>query len=63
VTLARDVDGRLVVPERLTQQEIADRVGASRDMISRLMKDLVAGGYLAIADRTITILKKPPPGW
>jgi CRP/FNR family transcriptional regulator, cyclic AMP receptor protein len=63
VTLARDVDGRLVVPERLTQQEIADRIGASRDMISRLMKDLVAGGYLAIADRTITILKKPPPGW
>ena len=63
VTLARDVDGRLVVPERLTQQEIADRVGASRDMVSRLMKDLVGGGYLAVEDRTITILKKPPPGW
>lgn len=63
LALARDVDGRLVVPERLTQQEIADRVGASRDMISRLMKDLVGGGYLAVDDRTITILKKPPPGW
>jgi CRP/FNR family cyclic AMP-dependent transcriptional regulator len=63
VTLARDVDGTQVVPERLTQQDIADRVGASRDMISRLLKDLVAGGYLAIEDRTITILKKPPPGW
>ena len=63
VTLAQDVDGRLVVPERLTQQEIADRVGASRDMISRLMKDLVGGGYLALEDRTITILKRPPPGW
>jgi CRP/FNR family cyclic AMP-dependent transcriptional regulator len=63
VTLARDVDGRLVVPEKLTQQEIADRVGASRDMVSRLMKDLVAGGYLAVEERTITVLKKPPPGW
>ncbi len=63
VTLARDVEGRQVVPERLTHQEIADRVGASRDMVSRLMKDLVAGGYLAVEDRTITILKKPPPGW
>jgi len=62
-TLARDVDGALVVPERLTQQDIADRVGASRDMVSRLLKDLVGGGYLAVADRTITILKKPPPGW
>ena len=51
------------MPEKLTQQDIAERIGASRDMISRLLKDLVAGGYLAIHDRTITILKKPPPGW
>ena len=63
LALAVDHDGKLVVPEKLTQQDIAERVGASRDMISRLMKDLVAGGYLAIQDRTITILKKPPPGW
>lgn len=62
-SLAHDVDGRLVVPERLTQQDIAERVGASRDMISRLMKDLVAGGYLSVEDRTITILKKLPAAW
>jgi len=61
--LASDEGGRLVVSERLTQQDIADRVGASRDMISRLLKDLVAGGYLAIEDRRITILKKPPAAW
>jgi CRP/FNR family transcriptional regulator, cyclic AMP receptor protein len=63
LALAVEHDGKLVVPEKLTQQDIAERVGASRDMISRLMKDLVAGGYLAIQDRTITIVKKPPPGW
>ena len=51
------------MPEKLTQQDIAERVGASRDMISRLFKDLVAGGYLSIKDRTITVLKKPPSGW
>jgi len=61
--LARDVDGRQVVPERLTQQDIAERVGASRDMISRLMKDLVGGGYLGVDERTITIKKKLPPAW
>ena len=61
--LVQDVEGKAVVPERLTQQEIADRVGASRDMIGKLMKDLVAGGYLAVEDRTITILKKLPTGW
>ncbi len=61
--LAQDVDGRQVVPEKLTQQDIADRVGASRDMIGKLMKDLVAGGYLAVEERTIVILKKLPTGW
>jgi CRP/FNR family transcriptional regulator, cyclic AMP receptor protein len=63
LALAVEREGTLVVPERLTQQDIAERVGASRDMISRLFKDLVAGGYLSIKDRTITILKKPPSGW
>ena len=61
--LAQDVDGRQVVPEKLTQQDIADRVGASRDMIGKLMKDLVAGGYLTVEERTIVILKKLPTGW
>jgi CRP/FNR family transcriptional regulator, cyclic AMP receptor protein len=63
LALAVERDGKLVVPEKLTQQDIAERVGASRDMISRLLKDLVTGGYLDVSDRTITVLKKPPTGW
>jgi len=62
-TLAVERNGVMMVPEKLTQQDIAERVGASRDMISRLLKDLVGGGYLAIQDRVITVLKKPPAGW
>lgn len=61
--LAVEHDGRLAVRERLTQQDIADRVGASRDMVGKLMKDLTGGGYLQVEDRQITILKKLPPGW
>jgi CRP/FNR family cyclic AMP-dependent transcriptional regulator len=61
--LSTEQDGHHVVQERLTQQDIADRVGASRDMIGKLMKDLVGGGYLAVEDRRITILKRLPPGW
>jgi len=62
-TLAVDSGGSIKVLEKLTQQDIADRVGASRDMIGKLMKDLVGGGYLAVEDRRITILKRLPPGW
>jgi len=56
-------DGSLVVPERLTQQDIADRVGASRDMISRIFKDLTIGGYVTVVDRQITVHRKPPHRW
>jgi CRP/FNR family cyclic AMP-dependent transcriptional regulator len=63
LSLAQEREGRLVLPEKLTQQDIAERIGASRDMISRLLKDLVGGGYVAIEDRAIRILKKLPPAW
>ena len=56
-------DGRRRVRERLTQQDIADRVGASREMVSRIFKDLTAGGYMAVETGRIVVLKKPPAGW
>ena len=63
LSLAKEEGGKLVVPERMTQQDIADRVGASRDMISRIFKDLTVGGYVTIENRTITIHRKPPARW
>lgn len=56
-------DGKMTIPERLTQQDIADRVGASRDMVSRIFKDLTVGGYITVVDRQITLNRKPPPRW
>jgi CRP/FNR family cyclic AMP-dependent transcriptional regulator len=48
----RSVDGRPArVRERLTQQDIADRVGASREMVSRIFKDLTTGGYIDAVER------------
>jgi CRP/FNR family cyclic AMP-dependent transcriptional regulator len=56
-------EGQLVVREKLTQQDIASRVGASRDMVSRVLKDLVSGGYISIAQKIITIHRTPPTRW
>jgi CRP/FNR family transcriptional regulator, cyclic AMP receptor protein len=56
-------DGKLVIPEKITQQEIAERVGASRDMVSRIFRDLSAGGYITVEHRFITINKRPPARW
>jgi CRP/FNR family transcriptional regulator, cyclic AMP receptor protein len=63
LSMAREVGGKWVVQERLTQQDIADRVGASRDMISRIFKDLTIGGYVTVVDRQITFNRRPPQRW
>lgn len=56
-------DGKMRIPEKITQQEIAERVGASRDMVSRIFRDLTVGGYITVENRIITINKKPPARW
>ena len=61
--LSIETDGRLVVNERLTQRDIAERVGSSREMVSRIFKDLTIGGYISASGGRITVHKKPPPGW
>lgn len=61
--LAREKNGLLVIEQRLTHQDIADMVGASREMVSRIMKDLTTGGYLQTKNKIITIQSKLPPAW
>lgn len=51
------------MPRKMSQQEIANTVGASRDMISKILKDLTLGKYIEVADKRITILKDLPNRW
>jgi CRP/FNR family cyclic AMP-dependent transcriptional regulator len=61
--MAQEEDGRLVVAEKLTQQDIADRVGSSREMVSRIFKQLTIGGYVSNEGKRIVLLKKLPARW
>ena len=61
--LARPRDGKLVVTERLTHQEIASMVGASREMVSRILRDLTLGGYISVEDKHIVLHEKLPAAW
>lgn len=60
---AREEDGQLMLPEKLTQQDIAERVGSSREMVSRVFKPLFEGGYVEMRAGRIAILKKLPARW
>lgn len=61
--LAVEDDGQQVVADRLTQQDIADRVGSSREMVSRIFKQLTVGGYVTVQGKRIVLLKKLPTRW
>jgi CRP/FNR family cyclic AMP-dependent transcriptional regulator len=62
-SLAVEREGARLIPEKLTHQEIADRVGSSREMVSRLLKDLEKGGYIELGVKRITLKKKLPARW
>ena len=62
-SLARDEDGVLMIPDRMTQQELADRIGASREMVSRVLKPLTEGGYVAVRKGRLALLKALPARW
>lgn len=53
--MAEDVDGQKIVTRRLPKQDIAKMVGASREMVSRVMKDLQMGGYIEMRGSTIVL--------
>ena len=58
--LAVEQGGNHVIPEKLTQQEMANKVGTSREVINRILRDLTTGGYIKVEDRKITIIKRLP---
>jgi CRP/FNR family cyclic AMP-dependent transcriptional regulator len=59
---AGETEGKRVI-ERLTHAEIGQRVGATREMVGRVMRDLARGGYIEAARGRVTILRKPPKRW
>lgn len=58
--LAQERDDGAIVTEKMTHQQISQMVGASREMVSRIMKDLVNGGYIQ-AEGDVFLMKKPLP--
>ena len=61
--LSEPVGDERVVRQKLTQQDIADRVGSSREMVNRVMKELTTGGYVGQRGGRIVIQRKLPSAW
>lgn len=53
-----DRDGNLVIRERISRQDVAKMVGASREMVSRVMKDLEGRGFVEPQENGFTFIKE-----
>jgi CRP/FNR family cyclic AMP-dependent transcriptional regulator len=58
--MAKDIDGQLIIENRPTQQDVANHIGASREMVARILKDLETGGYITVTRKQILINEKLP---
>ncbi len=61
--LAVKQDDQWVIDQRLTHQDIGNMIGASREMVSRIMKDLEKGNYLEKQQHKVIILRRLPSSW
>lgn len=52
-----------IIERKLTQQDIANLVGASREMVNRILRDLVIGGYITMEHHQIELKRKLPSRW
>ena len=62
-SLAVEEDGVGIIDRHLTQQDLANMVGASREMVNRILRDMVSGGYVEIEPQRIILRKKLPSHW
>ena len=59
--MSENVNGQRVVTKRLPKQDIAKMIGASREMVSLVMKDLQISGYIEVRGSTIVLRDAIPP--
>jgi CRP-like cAMP-binding protein len=51
-------EGELLIREKISRQDIAKMVGASREMVSRVMKDLEERGFIQTQENGSIIVKE-----
>jgi CRP/FNR family cyclic AMP-dependent transcriptional regulator len=55
IDMSEEVDGQKIVTRKIAKQDIAKMIGASREMVSRVMKDLQTGGFIEMRGSSIVL--------
>lgn len=60
IELSEDEDGIRVLQRKYSQQEFAKMIGASREMVGKVLAELEAGGFTTVKNNKIYLLKTLP---
>ncbi len=63
IELAIEQDGALFLQKRYSHQDLGNMIGASREMVGKVMSELVSGEYIELRDKRIFILRNLPRNW
>lgn len=58
-----DADARPALSRKYSHQELGNLIGASREMVGKVMAELVKGEYVELVDGRITLLRRLPKNW
>ncbi|MBK8817343.1 MAG: Crp/Fnr family transcriptional regulator [Methylococcaceae bacterium] len=59
-----EVDGEVrVIHNKPSQEDLAKMIGSSREMVNKVMQELIKGGYVTIREKDLIINKKLPASW
>jgi CRP/FNR family cyclic AMP-dependent transcriptional regulator len=61
--MAVERDGGWVIEGKPSHQDLANVIGCSREMVSRIMKDLGRGGYITVEGKQLRIVRRLPTSW
>jgi CRP/FNR family cyclic AMP-dependent transcriptional regulator len=61
--LAVEENGQKLIRDKLSHQDLSSLVGSSREMVSKIMKDLTVGGYISVDGKTLRIHRNFPSSW
>ncbi|MCI0654015.1 MAG: Crp/Fnr family transcriptional regulator [Methylococcaceae bacterium] len=61
--MAEDAGETKIIHNRPTQQDLANMIGASREMVSKIFKELIKGKYITLDGKKLIINKKLPSSW
>jgi len=58
-----DQSGELALSKKYSQQELGNMIGASREMVGKVISELIKGEYIEFSDKRIRILRQLPRNW